>query len=263
MKALVDAGWAPSQAAGAAASPADEGPRSAKSDEMSIPTGPGVSAAAPPAGGTFEAYMDRFVEAARVLDERGMEAAVGEAVASVGVDDAVERFVLPAMVAVGRAWAGARLSVAAEHAASGVVMRRLAALYEAAASPGSVDCLVGLPPGSRHEIGALAFAVACRRAGLGVLYLGADVPLESWASAAGRHPGAVVSLGAVTPAEAAAAADVVAALGRAEPKAVIAIGGASRQQAAAGRSGVILLPEDLRSAAAIVREAVSRAAGAL
>jgi methanogenic corrinoid protein MtbC1 len=187
---------------------------------------------------------------------------VSEAVASVGVDAAVERFVLPAMVAVGRAWAGARLSVAAEHAASGVVMRRLAALYEAASSSASVDCLVGLPPGGRHEIGALAFAVACRRTGLGVIYLGADVPLESWVSAAGRHAGAVVSIGAVTPAEAAAAADVVAALGQAEPKAVIAIGGASSQQAAAGRSDVILLPEDLRSAAAIVREAVSRAAGA-
>ena len=40
--------------------------------------------------------------------------------------------------------------------------------------------VVGLPPGSRHELGALAFAVAVRRRGVGVLYLGPDVPVASW-----------------------------------------------------------------------------------
>ena len=42
-----------------------------------------------------------------------------------------------------------------------------------AVGPGVV---VGLPPGGRHELGALAFAVAARRAGLAVTYLGADLP---------------------------------------------------------------------------------------
>ena len=48
--------------------------------------------------------------------------------------------------------------------------------------------LVGLPPDSRHELGALAFAVALRRMGADVLYLGSDVPIASWVNAAeGEH----------------------------------------------------------------------------
>jgi methanogenic corrinoid protein MtbC1 len=43
--------------------------------------------------------------------------------------------------------------------------------------------LVGLPPGGRHELGVLAFAVAARRAGLDVAYLGADLPVASWIDA--------------------------------------------------------------------------------
>jgi MerR family transcriptional regulator, light-induced transcriptional regulator len=45
--------------------------------------------------------------------------------------------------------------------------------------------LVGLPPGSRHELGALAFATAARRAGLAVLYLGRDLRIDDWVRAAG------------------------------------------------------------------------------
>ena len=62
---------------------------------------------------------------------------------------------------------------------------RLSAAFEAA---GRLDVehpvLVGLPPRSRHELGALAFATAARRRGLGVVYLGADVPESSWIDAA-------------------------------------------------------------------------------
>ena len=47
--------------------------------------------------------------------------------------------------------------------------------------------LVGMPPAGHHELGAFAFAVACRRGGLEVLYLGADVPLESWLRTVREH----------------------------------------------------------------------------
>ena len=46
--------------------------------------------------------------------------------------------------------------------------------------------LVGLPPGARHELGALAFAVAARRAGLPTLYLGPDLPVADWVAPARR-----------------------------------------------------------------------------
>jgi methylmalonyl-CoA mutase cobalamin-binding subunit len=53
--------------------------------------------------------------------------------------------------------------------------------------------LTGLPPGCRHELGILAFATAARRQGLAVVYLGPDLPLRDWLTAADRHqPDAVV-----------------------------------------------------------------------
>lgn len=88
---------------------------------------------------------------------------------------------LRAVAAVGEAWAAARLDVAAEHLASAAVHRRLAALFDQGGFAGAGrSVLVGLPPGSRHEIGLLAFAIALRRRRANVLYLGADVPISSW-----------------------------------------------------------------------------------
>ncbi len=85
-------------------------------------------------------------------------------------------------------------STAAEHLVAHAVLRRLSAAFEAAAhTTGGPAVLVGLAPGSRHELGALAFATAARRAGLAVTYLGADLPLESWLDAVEHgRPRAVV-----------------------------------------------------------------------
>ena len=59
------------------------------------------------------------------------------------------------------------------------------------------DVIVGLPPGGRHELGALAFAVAARRRGVNVLYLGADVPLTGWLTAVESTSAVVAILGVV------------------------------------------------------------------
>ena len=56
--------------------------------------------------------------------------------------------------------------------------------------------LVGLGPRSRHELGALAFAVAARRAGLPVVYLGPDLPAESWVAAATSREASAAVIGA-------------------------------------------------------------------
>jgi hypothetical protein len=89
---------------------------------------------------------------------------------------------------------GARLDVAREHAASETIRRRIAHYFDAAArDPGGPTIVVGLPPGSRHELGAFAFAVAARRAGLDSVYLGADVPIDAWRQTVrDTHPVAAV-----------------------------------------------------------------------
>ena len=69
-------------------------------------------------------------------------------------------------------WARGEVSVGAEHMASHAVQRRLALALEAGRhDPGYPDRLLASSsasrPGARHELGALAFAVAARRAGDG------------------------------------------------------------------------------------------------
>jgi MerR family transcriptional regulator, light-induced transcriptional regulator len=252
MRSLVDTGWAPSQAARAILDGAEPDPVRA-GVATDVPVAGVPAGLAMPEIDELSSMSRAFLTAAGALDDAAMEATLSDALALLGVDEALQRFVMPALVAVGAAWARGELDVAAEHAASSTVMRRLGALYGAAATPSShVDCLIGLPPGSRHEVGALAFAVACRRAGLRVLYLGADVPVASWVAAAGEHPEAMVALGAVTPSEADAAVEVASALTSDRPDRVVAVGGARRDRVAAEVNGVVVLPESLHGGAAVL-----------
>ena len=102
--------------------------------------------------------------------------------------------------------------------------------------PGRVSVVVGLPPGSRHELGALAFAAALRRRGVGVLYLGSDVTVDGWLDAVARTRARAAVIGVVTADDRASAALVVAEL-LAHDVPLVAVGGAAARSAEAGRVG--------------------------
>ena len=170
------------------------------------------------------------MSATRASRRRAMDWILDGAFASERFESAMEHVVFPALRAVGDGWADGSIDVAMEHAASETVRRRLARFYDAVASDGATDVIVGLPPGGRHEIGALAFAVAARRRGVGVLYLGADVPLASWLTAVttSRAPIAVVAV--VAAPDVGAADAVVAALRGAPGRPSVLLGGTRAQE---------------------------------
>lgn len=144
----------------------------------------------------------------------------------------VDQHLLPAMVALGESWASGRVSVAGEHLVAYAVLRRLAAAYEAAALySGSRRVLVGLPPGARHEIGALAFAVAARRRGIAIDYLGADLPVADWVGAVREPDTAAIVLAIPTPADLPATREVIAAVHAARPGLLVAVGGDQQESA--------------------------------
>ncbi len=131
------------------------------------------------------ALVTRILDAARNIDVSDLEAALDETFGSARFEVAADRVLMPALRAIGDAWERGEVSVAGEHAASHAILRRMAMAFEAAGSvDGERPVLVGLGPKTRHELGALAFAIAARRAGLPVLYLGPDLPVESWVAAA-------------------------------------------------------------------------------
>jgi methylmalonyl-CoA mutase cobalamin-binding subunit len=113
-----------------------------------------------------------------------------------------------------------------------------------------------LPPGSQHELAALAFATIARRTGLDVIYLGGDLPLESWLAAAAETDAAAAVLGAVMPGDAQSVSAVFAALAEQRPDVVRAVGGPHAGEVRG--EGHMLLPHDLAEAAALLGRSLPR-----
>jgi DNA-binding transcriptional MerR regulator len=258
MRRLVDAGWSASNAAEAVRSGEVPVASAAVPDVTGAASGDGTLD-----GRASGALRHELVDAAIALDAARLEAALDAVFASGSFERVAEELLLPALVAVGDAWADGRLSVAGEHAASNAVLRRLGAAFQAAGRPGPVrgGVLVGMPPDGRHELGALAFAVAARRSGLPVLYLGPDLPLQDWVDTARAIRARAAVIGAVTAGDVAPAADVAIALRAALPDLAVAFGGHAASVAAArvgSKAGAIVLPDGVVAAVERLSQELAR-----
>ncbi|HEX7951092.1 MAG TPA: MerR family transcriptional regulator [Candidatus Limnocylindrales bacterium] len=259
MRRLVDEGWQPSVAAAAIL---DGGP-AALAAAATATDGPAAAAeratALEPSDGAVPArdvpIARRFVEAARTMDEAELSRTLDDAFARGSFERAMSDVLFPALEDLGSAWASGAVSVAGEHLASHAVLRRLANALDAAGSgdPSARPVVVGLPPGSRHELGALAFAVALRRGGTPVAYLGPDLPLDDWVRAAKGAAAAVI--GVVTRRDRRAAELVARRLVEAEPGVVVALGGEAADVVTA--PGAIHLPARLEDGVAALRAALA------
>ena len=116
--------------------------------------------------------------------------------------------------------------------------------------------VVGLPPGSRHELGSLAFAVAVRRLGVGVLYLGADVPVTSWVHVIKQNRARMAVVAVVQEADRIAALQVAEALRDAGLGPTLAVGGGSARWDGAEQAGMVVLPDRINEAAAMAARLV-------
>ncbi len=250
MRRLVDDGWSP-RAAAATLRTADA--ETVRTIVGSLPTGAEPTDRA-------DDLVDRFVTAAADLDEPRVEAVLDEMFALGTFEHVAAELVMPALVALGDAWAAGRVDVAAEHAASHAVLRRLGTAFIAAGRPPHERdlVLVGLPPGARHELGALAFGIAARRAGLPLVYLGPDLPVQDWIEAAVHLAARAAVIGVVTPADVDPARRVAAALHAARPSLLIAFGGRAAPSGSA-RDGAIRLPAELPAAVDALRAALEPA----
>jgi DNA-binding transcriptional MerR regulator/methylmalonyl-CoA mutase cobalamin-binding subunit len=249
VRELTESGWTASEAS-----------RAVLAGEVSLAA---ATAASPPAlsdesaHARREALVQRFVEAAATMDIAATGAALDEIFALGSFEAVVDDLLMPAVGALGAAWADGHLDVAAEHAASAAVHRRLSALYEAAGSSGEPMVMVGLPPGSRHELGALAFSVALRRRGVNLIYLGADVPVASWVHAIERERGRVAIMSIAQEVDRSPALDVASALRAAGHGTVVAVGGRASDWVGAHEAGIVVLPSRINEAAAYAARLVS------
>ncbi|MBF4768251.1 MerR family transcriptional regulator [Nocardioides agariphilus] len=216
MRALVEAGWPPRLAAEQVRSGTTAGPLA------SPPTGDEVPVAVDDPAGDVAV----LVAMATDFDAHALETVLAEMFERDDFEHVVDTWLMPALISLGSAWHRGKVTVAGEHFVSAAVQRRLAAAYDAApTNPDGPRVVVGLARGSRHELGVLAFAVALRRAGLAVLYVGSDLPAETWVvTATDQRPAAVV-VGVPSSDDVPAVRDTVAALIAARPDLKVFVGG--------------------------------------
>jgi methanogenic corrinoid protein MtbC1 len=106
------------------------------------------------------------------------------------------RVALPLMQEVGEAWHKGKLTVAQEHMASALLRNLLGAiipLYRRS-SP-SAKLLFATPGGEQHEFGILLSAMLAAGGGLGIVYLGPDLPAAEIVAAAQKTAPQAVVLG--------------------------------------------------------------------
>jgi DNA-binding transcriptional MerR regulator/methylmalonyl-CoA mutase cobalamin-binding subunit len=195
--------------------------------------------------------IGRFIQAAAAMDSAATGAVLDEIFALGSFESIVDELLMPALVELGKAWSEGRVDVAAEHAASAAVHRRLSALYEAAAVFGEARVVVGLPPEGRHELGALAFAVAVRRLGVGVIYIGPDVPVASWVHVIEQGHARVAVIAIVQVTDQGPTLEVARALRATGRNLVLAVGGKAARFEAVLEADVIVLPERINEAAVV------------
>lgn len=204
MAALVADGWAP---------------RDAAAEVRRRGADPG-STRTPPRDPHLE-----LTRAAAALDAELVTRILDEQFALGDFETVVGQWLMPALDRIGREWATGRLSVAGEHLVANAVLRRLSAAYEAAGARPGRPVVVGAPPGALHELGLLAFAVACRRTGLPTLYLGAEVPLDAWVEAVGTAGARAVVTSVPRRRDVAHVRQVVDLLHTSHPKVPVWVGG--------------------------------------
>jgi len=195
MRELVDAGWAPHEAARRIV------------DDVAAVTARGGDI-------TADARIGELAACAEDFDVPRLEQALAAGFGRADLASVVDDWLLPSLVRLGAAWQRGVVSVAGEHFVPAAAHRRLAHVFQTLppVPPGGPRVVSGLARGSRHELGVLAFSAVLRSRGVAVTYLGADLPLDAWVDTVRLLSPAAVALAAPTRDDVPAVREVVQAL---------------------------------------------------
>ena len=191
----------------------------------------------------------------RALDD-GDTADIGirldQAFALLGVDDTLSSVLQPLLDEVGDRWKRGELTVAEEHLVSEAVRSRLGHLL--ADSGGGVRgiAILACAPGERHELGLMMAALALRRDGWKIVYLGADTPIRDAFTLAEKLSANVLGLSVAMKSHVTA---LEKAVGKATPPAglQLVVGGAGANRGLARRLGAVHAGGKLADAVDTVR----------
>jgi MerR family transcriptional regulator, light-induced transcriptional regulator len=131
-----------------------------------------------------QAERDRLVNdlIARMIDfdSETFEQVLDAYILTHGIDKAITRIVFPFLDRIGILWFTGHVNAAQEHLVSHVIRQKLIVGIDrgSAVHPVNKTGLLFLPEGEHHELGLLYVYYLLKTHGVGVLYLGADLPLK-------------------------------------------------------------------------------------
>ena len=137
------------------------------------------AAAAPDVAARIVARPDTtaLLTALRDYDAVGLDQELSRLAAVLRPIDLLQDVLMPVLTRVGDDWHHRRTRIAQEHLMSSTMRNLLGAFLRVyARRETSVRLLFATPAGERHEIATLGAAMLAASAGLGVSYLGADLP---------------------------------------------------------------------------------------
>jgi MerR family transcriptional regulator, light-induced transcriptional regulator len=118
-----------------------------------------------------------LVAAVHACDAAGIDYELARLVAVLRPLEVLQEVLMPVLAQVGDDWHQGRASIAHEHAMSSAVRNILGSFLRVyARSNVPVRLLFATPAGERHELGTLGAAMLAASSGLGVAYLGPDLP---------------------------------------------------------------------------------------
>jgi MerR family transcriptional regulator, light-induced transcriptional regulator len=144
------------------------------------------------------ADISTLLDALHAFDAAGVERELDRLSLALKPRELVHRFIFPFLKEVGDEVHAERLNIAQEHLLSGAVRNLLGAMVRMYSKDEvSRRLLFATPSGERHEFGVLAAAMLAAAGGLGVVYLGADLPPRLIVDSAARSGVDVVVLGII------------------------------------------------------------------
>lgn len=131
----------------------------------------------------LDSIREEWIQACMDFSETSAEQILNQAFSMFPVEAVCMEVLQKGMSEIGNRWYNNRASVQQEHFASALAMRRLDALLSASPYPTRRQTvLVGCPAEEWHTFTPLLLALLLRRRGLNVIYLGANVPTDQFAS---------------------------------------------------------------------------------
>ena len=168
-------------------------------EQLSTMTLAAPEAAETPAGRVSSAAAvdtTTIIDALERFDGAAVETELARAAALLRPSELLRDVLVPVLTEAGERWHNGRGRIAHEHMLSASVRNVLGSLLRVHQKAGVPDTfLFATPAGERHEFGTLGAAMMAASGGLGVIYLGPDLPADDIVAVTKVAPIEVVVLG--------------------------------------------------------------------